>query len=634
MNWPTASRILILIILVSPLIFLLHEPTARAQTVTTVGIFNSPDYNSSTIQDPLLTPGSTFIIDVNATHLPPIVNSTDGGINAFDITIHFDPAILSATSISANANSTPPCPSPECLFDQPNLFKLNSTINDSAGIVRLAVVLFSSRVDGSGILFRVEMKVVGTGPSPLDIDQNSTLVEPSPLVSIPFQILNGSFDNRPFIVSASPSSLVVLAGQSVSTDVSVAFVVGTPQTVNLSVVSGLPSGANASFNPSSMPAPFTSQLTIQTVPATPFGTYTLKVRGDCPACSQTTGFHVDTTITLRVNIRDMAVLSVTSTTIQALIGDQVSFLVTAQNKGNQTETFSINIVGNETLTLASETGLSLNAQASQQFAVTWNTATFAPGVYTITARIPTLPGGESNTSNNQMSDGSITLRPAGFTLTLSTDSVAVSQGQTISLNVTATVTSGGVGEATLSINGLPSGVSADFKPSRGTPNFISTLTISAASTAAYGTFHVQLTAAGASPTNLTLVVIALPVPHFTYTSSSLAPGQEIRFDASQSVDPDSTIAKYSWDFGDGSTITGQTASHTYLSTGTFTVTLTVTDDRGATQKTSQTITIFQTMSPATFLTSPLGLGAVTGVLAVILAGVLLFVRARGKKRAV
>ncbi|MHA1370960.1 MAG: TIGR04279 domain-containing protein [Promethearchaeota archaeon] len=48
-----------------------------------------------------------------------------------------------------------------------------------------------------------------------------------------------------------------------------------------------------------------------------------------------------------------------------------------------------------------------------------------------------------------------------------------------------------------------------------------------------------------------------------------------------SYDPDGTITGYSWDFGDGTTATGEIVSHTYTKPGHYTVTLTVKDNRGA-----------------------------------------------------
>ena len=66
------------------------------------------------------------------------------------------------------------------------------------------------------------------------------------------------------------------------------------------------------------------------------------------------------------------------------------------------------------------------------------------------------------------------------------------------------------------------------------------------------------------------------------------------FDASASSDSDGSIASYSWSFGDGSNGSGQTASNTYSADGSYTVTLTVTDNGGATDSTSQSVTVADT----------------------------------------
>ena len=64
-----------------------------------------------------------------------------------------------------------------------------------------------------------------------------------------------------------------------------------------------------------------------------------------------------------------------------------------------------------------------------------------------------------------------------------------------------------------------------------------------------------------------------------------------RFDASASDDPDGDIVRYDWNFGDGNTApdAGAVVPHTYAAEGTYTVTLTVTDDSDATDTASQQV---------------------------------------------
>ena len=65
-----------------------------------------------------------------------------------------------------------------------------------------------------------------------------------------------------------------------------------------------------------------------------------------------------------------------------------------------------------------------------------------------------------------------------------------------------------------------------------------------------------------------------------------------------STDPDGEIASYEWSFGDGETDTGETVLHEYGADGTYTATLTVTDDDGATATAEMDVMVSRT--PTTF----------------------------------
>jgi len=111
------------------------------------------------------------------------------------------------------------------------------------------------------------------------------------------------------------------------------------------------------------------------------------------------------------------------------------------------------------------------------------------------------------------------------------------------------------------------------------------------------------TADNTSPPAYVSVLLNLPpVASFTLPASALA-GKEVSLDASSSLDPDGTITSYSWDFGDETTGTAATPSHSYAKAGNYTITLTVTDNNGSpSSPTTKTLTVesSQPGSPASF----------------------------------
>ena len=74
-------------------------------------------------------------------------------------------------------------------------------------------------------------------------------------------------------------------------------------------------------------------------------------------------------------------------------------------------------------------------------------------------------------------------------------------------------------------------------------------------------------------------------------------GTTVDFDGSGTTDNSGSVASYAWDFGDGNASTGETASNTYGTKGTYTVTLDATDAADNTGTDTATITVQDETDP-------------------------------------
>lgn len=83
-------------------------------------------------------------------------------------------------------------------------------------------------------------------------------------------------------------------------------------------------------------------------------------------------------------------------------------------------------------------------------------------------------------------------------------------------------------------------------------------------------------------------VVANPSPVAMFAAS--INGQTVSFDADSSYSLDGTIASYTWTLVTA-TLTGISPSYTYSSAGTYTVTLTVTDNKGLIGSISHPVTV-------------------------------------------
>jgi RHS repeat-associated protein len=123
------------------------------------------------------------------------------------------------------------------------------------------------------------------------------------------------------------------------------------------------------------------------------------------------------------------------------------------------------------------------------------------------------------------------------------------------------------------------------------------------------TFSVKLKGRRGSKISARIVLEDLPpIAVFAATPIQGPSPLNISFDATNSSDPDDSIATYEWDFGEPGAPAGIgiTPSHVYTTPGTFIVTLTVTDQFGLTDQTTTTITVTNPNLPpvAAFTATP------------------------------
>jgi PGF-CTERM protein len=81
------------------------------------------------------------------------------------------------------------------------------------------------------------------------------------------------------------------------------------------------------------------------------------------------------------------------------------------------------------------------------------------------------------------------------------------------------------------------------------------------------------------------------IANFEYTPSTPETGERVAFDASASVTPNGEIVSYSWNFADGNTGSGKTATHTFEESGGYTVELSVTDNQGEAATTTELLNV-------------------------------------------
>ncbi|QEE30737.1 DUF1349 domain-containing protein [Terriglobus albidus] len=208
-----------------------------------------------------------------------------------------------------------------------------------------------------------------------------------------------------FSISASPSSRTVTQGSNATYTTSISAVNGFTGTTSLSV-SGLPTGASASFSPTSVAGSGSSTLTVSTATTTPVGTYTLTITGASGTLTHSA------TVTLAVQGPADFSISATPSSQTVTQGNGTTYTTTIGALNGFADTVSLSVSGLPTGATGSFSPTSVTGSGSSTLTVSTTTATPA-GTYTLT--ITGVDGSLSHSATVTLVVNTATGLPTGWT---------------------------------------------------------------------------------------------------------------------------------------------------------------------------------------------------------------------------
>jgi pseudomonalisin len=373
-----------------------------------------------------------------------------------------------------------------------------------------------------------------------------------------------------FTLSASPTSVSVVQGGSGTSTITTAVSGGFSNAISLSAT-GLPSGASATFSPTSIAAPGSgsSTLTLTAGAATPTGTYTVTVTGSGGGTTHTaaisfmvTATPVPGTITNGgFETGDFTAWTTSGTasvtTGAAHSGSYGAILgSTSPTNGDSSavQTFTVPASGTSTLSFwykntcpdtvtydwATAT-VKDNATSSTSTVLaktcttsgSWTQVSFdlsASAGHSVTLTLTSHDDNYSGDATYTYYDDAVVTNNAptpDFSISASPTSVSAVQGGSGTSTITTTVSGGFNAAISLSATGLPSGATATFNPSSiaAPGSGTSTLTLTAGSSTPTGTYTVTITGTGNSMSHtatISFTVTAAANPDFTISAAPVS----------------------------------------------------------------------------------------------------------------
>jgi PKD repeat protein len=290
-----------------------------------------------------------------------------------------------------------------------------------------------------------------------------------------------------FSLSATPPSQSVLPGGGASFTATVMPLNGFTGTVTFSV-SGLPSGATASFNPSAVSTSGSTTLSVSTSSSTPAGSYPLTITG-------TSGPRIrSANVTLVVTAPNQApTATITSPTTNVTInpGGVVSFAGTGSDPDGSIASYAWTFPGGN--------------PSSSTSATAGNVSYSTPGSYVATFTVTDNQGLASQPATRTITVSDL----SDFSLSASPATATIAKGGKTSYTVTLTPLNGFTGTVTFAVTGLPKFASARFNPQSVVASGNSQLAVSTNKNVAAGTYDLVVSGTSGSRVRSTTVKLVV-----------------------------------------------------------------------------------------------------------------------------
>ncbi len=274
-------------------------------------------------------------------------------------------------------------PLPACVgSSSPFLSKITNARNE-----------FNAKYTPTGSFQTANIPVQVTGVGMFDFLHGQTGVAPNGIELHPvLDIVFNPSSSPDFAISASPGSVSAAQGSSANTTISTTVSGGFNSAISLSA-SGLPSGASATFTPTSIAAPGSGSSTLKLSAGTAAaGTYTVTVTGTGGGKTHTTTVSFTVTSSSSPDFS----LSVSPSSLSVASGSNGTATVSTTVSGGFNSAVSLSASGVPTGATATFSPTSIAAPGSGSSTLTIATGTAAAGTYSLT--ITGTGGGKTHTA--------------------------------------------------------------------------------------------------------------------------------------------------------------------------------------------------------------------------------------------